>query len=85
MRQFLKDGHVVMTPLDGIDYDLKQLSAAQVHELNRLVNKQRTGSMFTSKDAEELIELRKAARRTQKADPHDKLRESIRDLKAVLR
>jgi len=85
MKEFIKDGKIVRTPMDGIDYDLKQLDAAQVHDLNTLVSKQRTGSIFNATDVQRLIQLRRAARQVRRPTAQEKLRASINELREVLK
>ncbi len=85
MKEFLKNGRIVLTPLEGVDYDLKQLNEGQLHDLNVLVSKQRTGVLLTGTDTQRLMELRKAARRTRRPTPQEQLQASIRELKELFR
>ncbi len=83
-NQFLKDGRSSGRPLEGVDFlTSSKLSAGHCTNLNLLMNKQRAGTLITGEDAQQLIELRKAARRPERASPNERLQQSIRDLKEI--
>jgi hypothetical protein len=86
----IRNGRLVGSPFEGIEYDIKRLDGPQLNRLNALVDKAKRGKMMTSEDMQDMMTIRKAAagpslltKRPEPTNSEAKIAAKLQELKDV--